>query len=57
MNEQVLIKTIQSMSQEIGKEVAEKHIAMAEIDMLREENAKLKTEVEELRKQTQSVAK
>ena len=33
MNEQVLISTIQTLSQEIGKEIAEKHITMAEVNL------------------------
>lgn len=52
MNEQVLISTIQTLSQEIGKEIAEKHITMAEVNLLREENQKLQAELDELRKQT-----
>ena len=48
MNEQVLIKTIQSMSQEIAQITIDKNLYKAELEELREENARLKQQLEQL---------
>lgn len=45
MNEQVLIKTIQALSQEISKVIIDKHLLMAELEILKEENAQLKEQI------------
>lgn len=45
MNEQVLIKTIQTMSQDISQITVDKHLLRAELEILKEENAKLKEQL------------
>lgn len=50
MNEQVLIKTIQAMSQEIAQITIDKNLYKAELEQVREENAQLKQQLEELQK-------
>lgn len=50
MNEQVLIKTIQSMSQEIAQITIDKNLYKAELEQVQEENAQLKQQLEELQK-------
>lgn len=50
MNEQVLIKTIQAMSQEIAQITIDKNLFKAELEQVQEENAQLKQQLEELQK-------
>lgn len=47
MNEQVLIKTIQSMSQEIAQITIDKNLFKAELEQAREEIADLKQQLEQ----------
>lgn len=48
MNEQVLIKTIQSLSQEIAQLTIDKNLFKSELEQLREEYTQLQTEFEKL---------
>lgn len=48
MNEQVLIKTIQSLSQEIAQLTIDKILYKAELEQVREEYTQLQTEFEKL---------
>lgn len=48
MNEQVLIKTIQSLSQEIAQLTIDKNLFKSELEQLREEYTQLKTKFEKL---------
>lgn len=52
MNEQVLIKTIQSMSQEVAQLTIDRHLLKSELEQLKEDYEKLK---EELNKQQEPV--
>lgn len=51
MNEQVLVKTIQNLSQEIAQLTIDKNINFAELTLLKEENAQLKQQIEEMAKE------
>lgn len=50
MNEQVLVKTIQRLTQEVAEAVANKAIISSELEVVKEENEKLKQELEKLKK-------
>ena len=50
MDEQVLIKTIQSLSQEIAQITIDKNLFKAELEQAREEIVKLQQQLEELQK-------
>ena len=50
MNEQVLIKTIQSMSQEIAQITIDKNLFKSELEQAREEIAKLQQELKDAQK-------
>lgn len=52
MNEQVLIKTINSMSQDIAQLTIDKHLFKAELEVARLENEQLRQQLSELQ-QTQ----
>ena len=47
MDEQVLIKTIQAMSQEIAQIIIDKNLFKAELEQAREEIVKLQQQLEE----------
>lgn len=48
MNEKVLVKTIQNLSQEIAQLMIDKNVNLSELTFLREENEQLKQRVLEL---------
>ena len=50
MDEQVLIKTIQAMSQEIAQITIDKNLFKAELEQAREEIAKLQQELKDAQK-------
>lgn len=51
MNEQTLVKTIQSLSQEIAQSTIDKHLLRVELEQVKEENEKLKQHIDELQKE------
>lgn len=50
MDEQILIKTIQAMSQEIAQIVIDKNLFKAELEQAREEIVKLQQELKDAQK-------
>ena len=48
MNEKVLVKTIQNLSQEIAQLMIDKNVNLSELTFLREENEQLKQRILEL---------
>lgn len=53
MNEQVLVKTIQKLAQEVADVTISKSLLGAELETLKEENEKLKQELEKLKKESE----
>lgn len=54
MNEQVLVNTISMMGQQYGQVSIDKNLAIAELNLLRQENQQLKQEIEELKRSSES---
>lgn len=53
MNEQVLVKTIQSLSQEVAQLVLDKNLIKAELESVKEENGRLNEQIQKLLKESE----